>query len=414
MTSGAYQGARRVAHDAALADMDVRRAELPVDSETRPGERSLRHRMARMRRFEFVGGTSSKFWEIGQTGSQVTVRFGRIGTNGQTQVKDLDSWDAAAERVRKLIGEKLREGYQEVGTSPTPELGRGFVAPSKLPPYEPPPLPADGPASIAGINLPPGRRLEGDPDMAPRGVPSVPGPVFWATNDHIGNAGRYLLSLRAPAAAMNLVPMMLVGMASEPRRPWDSREFAPTDPRRIDAFDARAELSHAWASCFEDPEEEHEEVAPYGSEFPGLAAAPAVAPPAGFRRLFSRSFDPLDDSSPLAAITGRRLALVAASRPADAITAIGWMGAVNVHNDPALMSAILRSWEDRWLARVVEIGFDTLKLTVGNPPTDLEAALALAAEHFAFCPDNVWQGVGTIRQYAPALVRNRVWDFWWD
>ncbi len=41
------------------------------------------------RYFEFVSGTSAKFWEISTSGSQVTIRFGRIGTQGQTQVKTL-------------------------------------------------------------------------------------------------------------------------------------------------------------------------------------------------------------------------------------------------------------------------------------------------------------------------------------
>jgi predicted DNA-binding WGR domain protein len=49
------------------------------------------------RRYEFVGGPSAKFWEIAQVGSQVTVRFGRLGTNGQPQVKDLGSDAAAAD-----------------------------------------------------------------------------------------------------------------------------------------------------------------------------------------------------------------------------------------------------------------------------------------------------------------------------
>jgi len=40
-----------------------------------------------VRYFEFVEGKSSKFWQIGCHGNQVTVRFGRIGTAGQTQVK---------------------------------------------------------------------------------------------------------------------------------------------------------------------------------------------------------------------------------------------------------------------------------------------------------------------------------------
>ncbi|MCU0676516.1 MAG: DUF4132 domain-containing protein [Myxococcota bacterium] len=68
-----------------------------------------------MRRFELVEGSSSKFWEIAQEGSTYTVCFGRIGTNGQTQTKDLGSDAAAASAVAKLIAEKTKKGYSEVG-----------------------------------------------------------------------------------------------------------------------------------------------------------------------------------------------------------------------------------------------------------------------------------------------------------
>jgi hypothetical protein len=217
-----------------------------------------------------------------------------------------------------------------------------------------------------------------------------------------------------PAAALRLVPVLLASLDSASDRPWDSHEFAPTDPRRIDSFDASSELSHAWNGLFEDGDEEPEGIEPFEREFPGLAPAQTSAPPSGFRRLFAKPRDPSDDRGALARIRNRRVALVAAGRPADVITAIGWSGAVNVHDDPASMSAVLRSWEDRFIARVVEIGFDTLALTVGIPPSDELGALAIAAEHFALCPDNVWQGVGTIRRYATSLVQNHRWDFWWD
>ena len=65
------------------------------------------------RYFEFVGGSSAKFWECGVSGNEVTVRFGRIGTNGQTQTKTLDDADAATKHAEKLIGSKLKKGYQE-------------------------------------------------------------------------------------------------------------------------------------------------------------------------------------------------------------------------------------------------------------------------------------------------------------
>ncbi|WP_425476140.1 WGR domain-containing protein [Gordonia oleivorans] len=36
-----------------------------------------------MRRYEFTGGSSEKFWEIEQAGTTVTVRYGRLGTAGR-------------------------------------------------------------------------------------------------------------------------------------------------------------------------------------------------------------------------------------------------------------------------------------------------------------------------------------------
>ncbi len=38
----------------------------------------------------------------------------------------------------------------------------------------------------------------------------------------------------------------------------------------------------------------------------------------------------------------------------------------------------------------------------------------VAAEHFAFCPDNVVQGPGTIRAYAAKILQDDIWVFWWD
>jgi len=37
--------------------------------------------------YEFKDKTSSKFWEIDTKGSTVTVRYGKIGTDGQVTVK---------------------------------------------------------------------------------------------------------------------------------------------------------------------------------------------------------------------------------------------------------------------------------------------------------------------------------------
>ncbi len=71
------------------------------------------------RTFEFKDDKSSKFWEITQTGSTVTVRYGKTGNNGQTQEKVFDDASAASRHVSKLITEKTDKGYLEVGSAPS-------------------------------------------------------------------------------------------------------------------------------------------------------------------------------------------------------------------------------------------------------------------------------------------------------
>ncbi|WP_439656630.1 DUF4132 domain-containing protein [Lentzea sp. HUAS TT2] len=70
-----------------------------------------------MRRWELVADGSAKFWEIGQDGAAVTVRFGRLGTTGQTQTKELASAEAAGAHVAKLVAEKEKKGYRPEGTA---------------------------------------------------------------------------------------------------------------------------------------------------------------------------------------------------------------------------------------------------------------------------------------------------------
>lgn len=78
--------------------------------------KQVQHRQegyAMKRYFEFVEGSSAKFWEISSSGNEVTVRYGRIGTNGQTQVKTLADGDAATKHAEKLVKEKTAKGYEE-------------------------------------------------------------------------------------------------------------------------------------------------------------------------------------------------------------------------------------------------------------------------------------------------------------
>jgi DNA ligase 1 len=65
------------------------------------------------RYFEFVKGTSSKFWEVSQAGNTMTTRWGRIGSNGQSKTKTYPDQPTAADAMANLIEEKTNEAYVE-------------------------------------------------------------------------------------------------------------------------------------------------------------------------------------------------------------------------------------------------------------------------------------------------------------
>jgi predicted DNA-binding WGR domain protein len=69
---------------------------------------------AARRRFEFVEGNSRKFWEVVVQGPEVTVCYGRIGTQGQSNTKSFADASAASRHAAKLVEEKTGKGYREV------------------------------------------------------------------------------------------------------------------------------------------------------------------------------------------------------------------------------------------------------------------------------------------------------------
>ena len=88
------------------------------------------------RRFEFVDDKSAKFWEVDVIAESVEVKFGKIGTNGQTQIKDFETPDEALKHAEKLVHEKLKNGYQEVvqGASPTASQAPAKPVPAPVKP----------------------------------------------------------------------------------------------------------------------------------------------------------------------------------------------------------------------------------------------------------------------------------------
>ena len=64
---------------------------------------------------EFEEGNSSKFWRARVEGKSLYVNYGKIGSAGQTQVKEFGTPDLATKEYDKLVREKLKKGYQEPG-----------------------------------------------------------------------------------------------------------------------------------------------------------------------------------------------------------------------------------------------------------------------------------------------------------
>lgn len=84
-----------------------------------------------MPRYELVDGTSRKFWQIERDGTSFTTTYGRIGTDGQTSLKEFDSDEKAKKEYDKLIAEKVKKGYQLVDGD---EDGEDASAPAPKPP----------------------------------------------------------------------------------------------------------------------------------------------------------------------------------------------------------------------------------------------------------------------------------------
>lgn len=87
-----------------------------------------------MRRFEFVEGTSAKFWSSAVEGTKFVVVYGRLGTDGKRSEKEFPSEDLARKEYEKKVAEKLREGYHEVAAdaaAAAPAGAKGAAAASQ-------------------------------------------------------------------------------------------------------------------------------------------------------------------------------------------------------------------------------------------------------------------------------------------
>ena len=325
-------------------------------------------------------------------------------------------------------------------------------------------LPEDGEAQLGPVRLPEGRRV----------IPPEHGqPVAWVTRRIVPDPGLIWSALTDVHGETGLVPVVVNDDAD-----GDDDLFTdPCDVAEIDRLNAAELLAARWQGHVGDDDEDDEGPGfpgtPRVTEYLGLkqpgqggnslfdivtAVIGAVHDPeadaeltrlseldrqspewqewaersgareAGRAEIAFPGLAPATDGSlsgaartaALRSLRPARICLAAANRPADVLAVVGW----TCFDDPAYddgirnavwIGAVLRSWENRFGARLLAIGPGAqIQLLVSRPPRTLEAAEKIAAEHSAFCDECAGTGQRTVREIAPVLVDAPIWTFWWD
>jgi hypothetical protein len=193
----------------------------------------------------------------------------------------------------------------------------------------------------------------------------------------------------------------------------------------VDIRTADRILSEQWETYVKDvdyePEDVAEEVAPFGMEWPGLAAAPS---------------DPWVDADELAlkvlaeVAEGQRrqneeskygkeqFALHRPYRSAEVLALFEERSLTpSFPYDAADLCTVLTSWEERFGTRLVGLAHDRVIVSVAASVRTIGEAERIAAEHFAFSPDTIVQAHDdeTLSVYATnRVLDSEVWSFWWD
>ncbi|XXY47244.1 WGR domain-containing protein [Sorangium sp. So ce269] len=235
-----------------------------------------------MRRFEFVQGTSAKFWMADVDDRTFIVVYGRIGTAGQRKEKAFPTAEAAARELEKKVAEKLREGYQEVaaeGGAPAASAEAAAPPPPKL---DLPPRVRPGEATEA-------RRKAAVHALA--ALAAARGRRSWALGRAVRRARRALEALGGldPATDAALSAALDTLMA---------RVVAPSAPDRLPLVRAIELLSELDAAAFARAVRDT------------WRAPPATSPAAGALAVLKRQLEELGDPE-----LGLRLGALLVDRP---------------------------------------------------------------------------------------------------
>lgn len=278
-------------------------------------------------------------------------------------IEEMAARDDAFPREAALRGieQSCRQGLHVVTPGPSPEpvaqpgcqpgnepvepvSGRTVRPPRREGPFLAPTrgrLPATGKPVVAGVRLPQGSRCKD----------------YWASDLPADDAIDLARRLAAAFPRTGLWPVLW----SWPDEGPDAY-YTPGNPARADDVDV-ARLLRRQARGYE-------------LTFERLARGADTLPP-------------LDPFGELAEHTEdgdgpRVLMLVPVHRPADALTATGFTWSALIA--PSEVTAVLRSWEDRFGAVLVELGPGSATVAVAAPPTAEEAG-RLAVEQTVLAPE---------------------------
>jgi hypothetical protein len=198
-------------------------------------------------------------------------------------------------------------------------------------------------AEVDGVRLPPGHRQ-------PNGAAA-----YWISDEPVNN-----VEILAPWLASRFPETGVWPLLWRTQEQPEDCVDADSDISAIDTVDLLAVLQQRWAQT-PPPEDDQP------PQFPGLAAP-------------VRGEDPSNPFPEWALAEPTRLLLVPCNRPADAITVLGGVAG---ESSQQFISAILRSWEERFGAVIFEAAPGFTRISAARHPNDGEQAVALAAEIYA-------------------------------
>ncbi|MEV5709553.1 DUF4253 domain-containing protein [Actinoallomurus sp. NPDC052274] len=258
-------------------------------------------------------------------------------------------------------------------------------------------------------HLPPGRLVSAAEHCSGSECSHLP--VLWCSDEPLKDAADWWRRLDAQRAATGLLPVLLLycDYVSHSGGPWDDAAFDVTDYFRGE-WQRYLRQKAEWDAA--PPVEVPEGVVPWPDDpgppfdtWPGLAAGSMPSRDVA-EHAAAMAAELAQDGEPL------HLALVPVERSADVLLTLDFYKCCN-HVDPGELWAVIRSWEDRFGARLIGVVGGTVHVSVAAPPRP-EEANRLALEHYLLCPDNIEQDYIVFATYAERLVGAPRWSFWWD